>query len=111
VPDRDEPRGVHRGVHEWTDGALLTHLISTARESVLPPALDGVLGPDAVWEAVAVREHTSHQVVRLRLAGDGQYRLDQLAGGRPSGRETTARTGSASGWSGTARPPSGALRR
>jgi hypothetical protein len=80
-------------VHEWTDSALLTQLLSAARASVLPPALDGILGPDAVWEAMAGRDYTDHQVVRLRLAGDRRYRVDQLAGGRPSAAETTASDG------------------
>jgi len=80
-------------VHKWTDGGLLTHLISAARESVLPPALDGILGPDAVWAAVADRAQTTHQVVRLRLAADGRYRIDRPAGGRPSAAQTTASDG------------------
>ena len=76
-------------VHEWLDGDFVTHAVARGRE-FLPPALDGILGPDAVWDAVASRAETIHKVMRLRLAPPGRYRIDRLAGRSPSDPETTA---------------------
>ena len=71
-------------VHEWVDGALLAELVSVVRESLLSPALDGVLGPDAVWDAVAERGGIAHRAVWLRLAAPRRYRIDTLADARSS---------------------------
>jgi hypothetical protein len=76
-------------VHEWLDGDFVSHAVARGRE-FLPPALDGILGPDAVWDALASRAETSHKVMRLRLAPPGRYRIDRLAGRSPSDPETTA---------------------
>ena len=76
-------------VHEWLDGDFVAHAVARGRE-FLPPALDGILGPDAVWDALASRAETSHKVMRLRLAPPGRYRIDRLAGRSPSDPETTA---------------------
>ena len=76
-------------VHEWLDGDFVTHAVARGRE-LLPPALDGILGPDAVWDALASRAETSHKVMRLRLAPPGRYRIDRLAGRSPADPETTA---------------------
>ena len=76
-------------VHEWLDGDFVTRTVARGREA-LPPALDGILGPDAVWDAVASRTETTHKVMRLRLAPPGRYRIDRLAGRSPADPETTA---------------------
>jgi hypothetical protein len=74
-------------VREWIDGRLLTVAISRLR-AALPTALDGILGPDAVWDAFSTRENSTDRTSRLRLAGSGRYRIDVLAGREPSAPET-----------------------
>jgi hypothetical protein len=74
-------------VREWVDGRLLTAAISRAREA-LPAALAGILGPDAVWDAVSARDNGTDRTVRLRLAAPDRYRIDKAAGGHPSAPET-----------------------
>jgi len=73
-------------VREWDSGRLLTVAVSRMR-GALPAALDGVLGPDALWDAIETRDNSSARVSRLRLAGPGRYRIDRLAGGKPSSPE------------------------
>lgn len=73
-------------VREW-NGRLLTATISRLRLA-LPTALDGILGPDAVWDAFSAREISTDRTSRLRLAGSGRYRIDALAGREPSAPET-----------------------
>ena len=75
-------------VHEWLDGDFVTRAFGQGR-GFLPPALDGLLGPDAVWDAVASRAQTTHKVMRLRLAPPGRYRIDRLAGRSPADPEIT----------------------
>jgi hypothetical protein len=70
-------------VDEWDSGRLATVAVSRMR-GALPAALDGVLGPDAVWDAIETRDNSTARVSRLRLAGPGRYRIDRLAGGKPS---------------------------
>jgi hypothetical protein len=74
-------------VREWIDDRLLTAAISRLRPA-LPTALDGILGPDAVWDAFSARENSTDRASRLRLAGPGRYRIDALAGREPSAPET-----------------------
>lgn len=74
-------------VREWIDGRLLTATISRLR-AALPTALDGILGPDAIWDAFSARENSTDRTVRLRLGGWGRYRIDVLAGGEPSAPRT-----------------------
>jgi len=74
-------------VDEWDSGRLATVAVSRMR-GALPAALDGVLGPDAVWDAIETRDNSTARVSRLRLAGPGRYRIDRLAGGKPSSPET-----------------------
>jgi hypothetical protein len=76
-------------VHEWVDGDFVTRAVARGRE-FLPPAVDGILGPDAVWDAMASRAETTYKVMRLRLAPPGRYRIDRLAGRSPADPETTA---------------------
>jgi hypothetical protein len=74
-------------VREWVDGRLLTAAISRAREA-LPAALAGILGPDAVWDAVNARDNGTDRTVWLRLAAPDRYRIDKADGGRPSAPDT-----------------------
>jgi hypothetical protein len=74
-------------VREWDSGRLATVAISRMR-GALPAALDGVLGPDAFWDAIETRDNSTARVSRLRLAGPGRYRIDRLAGGEPSSPKT-----------------------
>ena len=75
-------------VHEWVDGALFSELVSVVREALLSPALDGVLGPDAVWDAVAERGRVAHRAVWLQLAEPRRYRIDTLIDGRADALDT-----------------------
>lgn len=75
-------------VHEWVDGALLSELVTVVRQSLLSPALDGVLGPDAVWDAVAERGRVAHRAMWLRLAAPRRYRIDTLIDVRADALDT-----------------------
>jgi len=68
---------------EWTSARVLTAALSRTRDA-MPPALDGILGPDAVLDALGARVTGATRIVRLRLAGRGCYRIDQVAGDQPS---------------------------
>ena len=74
-------------VREWDSGRLVTVAVSRMR-GALPTALDGVLGPDAVWDAIETRDNSTARVSRLLLDGPGRYRIDRVAGGEPSSPET-----------------------
>jgi len=70
-------------VREWVSAHLLTAALSQARDA-MPPALDGILGPDVVLNALGARVTGATRIVRLRVAGPGCYRIDQLAGDQPA---------------------------
>jgi hypothetical protein len=74
-------------VHERISGRLLTEAISRLR-GAMPTVLDGILGPDALWDAVEARDNSADRVKRLRLGGAGRYRIDHVAGDRSSDPET-----------------------
>ena len=83
------PQAFTAEVHEWLDGDFVTSAFGQVR-GFLPPALDGILGPDAVWDAVASRAETTHKVMRLQVALPGRFRIDRLACRSPTDPETTA---------------------
>lgn len=69
-------------LHQWDDDEALVHALQAFRLA-LPRALAGILGPDALWDALAEqgREHGSqHKTARLRAAMPGRYRIDYLTG-------------------------------
>ena len=84
------PQAFTAEVHEWADDALFAEAMARVRKSVLPPMLDGILGPDAVWDAMADRGRITHRTWLLRLAAPGRYRVDSLAGRRSVDPETIA---------------------
>ncbi len=70
-------------VRAWTSARVLTAALSRTRDA-MPPALDGILGPDAVLDALTARVTGATRIVRLRVAGPGRYRIDQVAGDQPA---------------------------
>jgi hypothetical protein len=48
----------------------------------LPSPLEGIFGPDALWEAVGERmgDYGGHRVARLRVRAPDRYRVDYLSG-------------------------------
>jgi hypothetical protein len=70
-------------VREWISARVLTAALSRTRDA-MPPALDGILGPDAVLDALGARVTGATRIVRLRVAGPGRYRIDQVAGDQPA---------------------------
>ncbi|MGI8447721.1 MAG: hypothetical protein ACR2MP_11190 [Streptosporangiaceae bacterium] len=70
-------------VREWTSARVLAAALSRTRDA-MPPALDGILGPDAVLDAFGARVAGATRIVRLRVAGPGRYRIDQVAGDQPA---------------------------
>ncbi len=69
-------------LHEWTDAETVIGAIQAFR-SAMPQAVDGVLGPDQVWEAFGERARemgTVHRTGRLVVSMPGRYRIDQLTG-------------------------------
>ena len=83
------PQAFTAQVREWLDGDFLFRAAARVRE-FLPPAVDGVLGPDAVWDAMTSRAENTSKVIRLQLAVPGRYRIDKLGGGLPSDPDITA---------------------
>jgi hypothetical protein len=77
------PQRFAAGVRKWTDGELVVRAIA-AHRAILPRPLSGILGPDALWDAITDRAsqscRTMFQTARLRLAMPGRYRIDYLAG-------------------------------
>jgi hypothetical protein len=69
-------------LHQWRSPGTALGAAATFR-SVLPQALDGILGPDALWDAVWERgrqEGTVRRTARLRVSMPGRYRIDYLTG-------------------------------
>jgi hypothetical protein len=69
-------------VHEWTEVLPAIQKLKALQEK-LPVPLAGILGPDALWDALgerAAQERRSHRVVTLAAQQPGRYRLDYLSG-------------------------------
>ena len=69
-------------LHRWQDDEAYTDILQDYR-GALPPWLDGILGPDALWDAVAEHspeDRSEHQTARLRVALPGRYRIDYRTG-------------------------------
>jgi hypothetical protein len=69
-------------VHEWIDVLPWLQTFTKLQEKMLAP-LEGIFGPDAVWDALgerAAEDGPSHRVVRLAVQMPGRYRLDYLSG-------------------------------
>lgn len=69
-------------LHEWTDAETVVGALDAFRAS-FPQAVDGVLGPDQVWEAFGERARAAgsvHRTGRLVVSMPGRYRIDQLTG-------------------------------
>ena len=67
-------------LHRWADGQPMVDGIRAIRAA--STLLNGLLGPDALWQAISERESgdTTHWSGRLRVAMPGRYRLDYLTG-------------------------------
>ncbi len=69
-------------LHQWVDAGTALGAAQALR-SMLPQPLDGIFGPDALWDAVEDRgrqEGSVHRTARLRVSMPGRYRLDHLTG-------------------------------
>jgi hypothetical protein len=69
-------------LHRWQDDEAYTDVLQGYR-GALPPWLDGILGPDALWDALAEHgpeDSSEHQTARLRVAMPGRYRIDYRTG-------------------------------
>ncbi|MDX6392914.1 MAG: hypothetical protein QOJ73_3977 [Streptosporangiaceae bacterium] len=85
------PQAFTAVAHEWVDGAVLMRMGGALRAK-LPPFIDGILGPDQLWDALGERfpPDTVHRISRLTVATPGRYRIDHLAGARPDEPVTIA---------------------
>ena len=73
------PQSFTAELHRWVDGRAGVDGLQTIRSAAEP--LGGLLGPDALWQALGERDFGStHWIARLRLAMPGRYRLDFLTG-------------------------------
>jgi hypothetical protein len=74
--------GLTAELHQWVNGEAVYERVNTVRRT-LPPALEGIFGPDALWEAVGERmgDYGGHRVARLRVRAPDRYRVDYLSGG------------------------------
>jgi len=69
-------------LHQWVDAGTAVGA-SQAFRSILPQPLDGIFGPDALWDAVSDRgraEGTVHRTARLQVSMPRRYRIDYLTG-------------------------------
>jgi hypothetical protein len=68
-------------LHQWVDGEVMHERANMVRLT-LPSPLEGILGPDALWEAVGERigDYGGHRVARLQVRVPDWYRLDYLSG-------------------------------
>lgn len=68
-------------LHQWVDGEVMLERANTVRMT-LPSPLEGIFGPDALWEAVGERmgDYGGHRVARLRVRAPDRYRVDYLSG-------------------------------
>jgi hypothetical protein len=69
-------------VHDWTDPTPSIQSFRMLQEK-MPAPLQGVFGPDAVWEAFGDRvaeDRGGHRVARLAVRVPGRYRLDYVSG-------------------------------
>lgn len=77
-------------LHGWTDEAVTMRMLAATRAK-LPPLIDGIAGPDQLWDALSNRtQGTTHRITRLTVAMPGRYRIDHLAGARPHEPATIA---------------------
>ncbi len=69
-------------VHEWMDVLpRIQHL--KARLEKMPAPFEGILGPDALWDALgerAAEDGGGHRVARLAVRVPGHYRIDFSSG-------------------------------
>jgi hypothetical protein len=69
-------------LHQWADQYLLLGLVRSFGDK-LPPALQGILGPDTLWDGMDERlraRGTQHKAARFRVQPPGSYRIDYLTG-------------------------------
>lgn len=70
-------------VHEWTDVLPWLQNFKELQEK-LPPPIEGIFGPDSVWDALYERvaeDGGGHRVARIAVQFPGRYRIDYLSGG------------------------------
>ena len=69
-------------VHEWIDVLAWIQKLKKLQEK-MPAPLEGIVGPDAVWDALrerAAEDGGGHRVARLAVQIPDRYRLDYLSG-------------------------------
>lgn len=84
------PQAFTATAHERTDGAGITRMTAALRAE-LPAAIDGIFGPDQLWNAFGEQiPEQIYEISRLTVAMPGRYRIDHLAGGPPTKPQTIA---------------------
>jgi hypothetical protein len=74
------PQRFAAGMRKWSDSELMLRC-GAAFRAAQPRGLAVILGPEAVWDALAeAPQQTSFQTARLRVALPGKYRIDYLDG-------------------------------
>jgi hypothetical protein len=69
-------------VHQWIDVVPWIQNFKALQEK-MPAPLEGIFGPDAVWDALgerAAEDGGGHRVARLAVQIPGRYRLDYTSG-------------------------------
>jgi hypothetical protein len=69
-------------LHEWLQAGTVAAAFQASRP-VLPQPIDGILGPDELWDALAERAREAgsvHRTGRLLVSMPGRYRIDHLTG-------------------------------
>jgi len=76
------PQAFTADLHQWTDEGAAIDAIAAMRHA-MPQPLEGIFGPDALWDALDKRwqeNGSQHKTARLRVAMPGKYRIDYLTG-------------------------------
>jgi hypothetical protein len=68
-------------VHQWLDSEAMMLRLDALKKK-MPPILDGLAGPDALWDALGERigDYGGHRVAQLRARMPDLYRIDYLSG-------------------------------
>jgi outer membrane lipoprotein-sorting protein len=69
-------------LHQWLDAGTVFDALQAFR-SALPQPIEGIFGPDALWDAVGERgrwKGTIHRTARLQVSMPSKYRIDYLTG-------------------------------
>ncbi len=76
------PRALTAVVHEWNEVLPRIQNFKELQDK-MPPPMEGIFGPDSVWDALlerAAEDGGGHRVARIAVQFPSRYRIDYLSG-------------------------------